>query len=102
MVKCAGPASADTAHGMTRFSNARRNTNGKAKNTTTNTKYQSSGTTAKSGLNRVTCHANSSATAHTSATADNTSTPVQRATPSSSTTSSMANPKIGDGFAIGI
>src|ERR1017187_3559125 len=101
-VKCAGPASADTAQGTMRSSNSFRKINGKIVNTAVNARYQISGTMAASTLNRCSCHAYSSATLHTRPIAVSHSAPVHRATPNNSTTNSIANPNTGDGFANGI
>src|ERR1041384_6248574 len=100
-VKCTGAESADTAQGMTRSAISLRNTNGKIMNTAVNVRYHTNGTIANPGLNRVTCHAYSSAAAHASATAASKSVFVHLTTPSSNTTSSIASPNTGDGFASG-
>src|ERR1035441_3513806 len=84
------------------FSNSLRKINGKIVNTAVNAKYQISGTTGASTLNRVWCHAYSRATLHTRPIAVSHSAAVHRATPNSNTTNSIANPNTGDGFVNGI
>src|SRR6185369_1792724 len=79
----------------------RRKINGNKTNTPRNTRYQTSGSVAREGSNRLKCQAHSRAVRQTRPTAGSHSNKNSLVTPSSSTHNNNAKPNTGDGSARG-